>query len=336
MTTPTQPIHYISALRILATFLVILIHASTGYLNVFPGPGTDWHYANLLNSFSRFSVPLFVMISGTLLLQKRENFVIFYKKRMARICWPFLFWVVVYLVYYFYRYTNIDVLPAGRVVEISIQKIVQGPSAHLWFLYMIIGLYIAIPFLQIIVAHASRKELLLFIFCWIIALLIVNKDLNSYIPRIDLTFFSGYVGYLILGYYLSTQKMKIPVWLLLAMILVIAAANTYGTYAVSLKYHKYMPTFYGYLGLNNALLAAVVFLLFKKLFQRPLPKWLLLVDGYSFGIYLVHILVLNYVHPLVPLPTVWKIPVATCITLIGSFAIIYLLRKIPYGKYVSG
>ncbi|MFD1771877.1 acyltransferase [Sphingobacterium suaedae] len=331
-----QPIYYISALRVLATFLVILIHASTGYLNRFSADGFDWHYANILHSFSRFSVPLFVMLSGALLLPKNEDTCLFYRKRMIRVLLPFLFWLVVYLVYYFYRYTPIDVLLASRIVEISLDKLLHGPSAHLWFLYMILGLYLAVPFLQKIVVQASQKEILIFIGLWMLSLLLLNKKVGSYLPSLDLTFFSGYVGYLVFGYYLAARNIALPIAVSLSLVVCLGGLNTWGTYLLSLQQGAYDPALYNYLGLNNVLLAGSVFLLFKQLIRRPIPRWAQAVDLYSFGIYLIHILLLNYIHPLIIAPTVLKVPIAALLTLALSILAIYLLRRLPFGKYVSG
>ncbi len=331
-----QPIPYLVTLRVLATFLVILIHASTGYLNQFNASSLEWNYANVLNSMSRFSVPLFLMISGALLLNKQEDSLVFYRKRMTRILWPFLFWVALYLMYYFYRYTNFEVLPAQRVLEISIDKILHGPSAHLWFLYMILGVYLAIPFVRILVQHASHRDLHILLGLWAASLLIMDKSYASYMPKIDLTFFSGYLGYTLLGYILSKRERKVSTTVLIISILLLIFFNTVGTWYYSAYINKFSPAFYGYLGLNNAVLASLVFLLCKRLFVSTALTCLQTLDNHSFGIYLVHIIVLNYVHPLVNLPTLYKIPIATLITFIGSFVATYLIRKIPYGSVISG
>jgi len=83
-----------------------------------------------------------------------------------------------------------------------------------------------------------------------------------------------------------------------------------------------------------------MFIFFKKIIPQDakIPKWIQIVDEYSFGIYLVHILPLNHIHPFVSkyMSTVWVIPIATLLTILSSIGIIYVLRKIPYGKYVSG
>ncbi|WP_231560985.1 acyltransferase family protein [Sphingobacterium sp. T2] len=91
---------------------------------------------------------------------------------------------------------------------------------------------------------------------------------------------------------------------------------------------------------NTALAAICLFMLLQKTVSqdRPLPLWVQLTDKYSFGIYLVHILPLNYIHPMLSkhMNTLWVIPLATLLTLLSSIGIIILLRKLPYGKYVSG
>ena len=317
-----MPIPYISALRVLATVLVILIHASTGYLNRFDPTNFAWNYANTINSFSRFSIPLFVMISGALLLGKKENILDFYKRRLVKICVPFAIWTLIYVIYYFYRYTPFNVLPLSQIVGTSIEKILHGASAHLWFLYMIVGLYLAIPFLRMIVHQANQRELILFIMLWATSLLVMNKEFNKYLPTVDLTAFSGYLGYLFLGF--------------LILAITIGILNTWGTVVVSNNAGTYTPTFYNYLGINNALFAASIFLFFKEIIKKPLPRWTKQIDKHSFGIYLVHIIVLNFVHPLISLPVIWKIPVVTICTLVLCLAVCIIIRKLPAGKYITG
>src|SRR5690606_14500281 len=154
---------YISVLRIIAIFLVILIHSSSGYLNSNDFDAFDWKYANWINSFSRFSVPLFVIISGALLLQKDEDTGIFYKKRLLKIIPPFAFWTVVYLVYYFIRYIDFEYVGFPQVINIVLIRLKSGSNAHLWYLYMLIGLYLAIPFLRKMVRNCSKKEIEIFL-----------------------------------------------------------------------------------------------------------------------------------------------------------------------------
>lgn len=330
-------LQYISYLRVLATFCVVVIHASTGYLNMFSAQGFDWNYANLLNSFSRFSVPLFVLISGALLLPRQESFSVFYKKRMTRILWPFLFWSLVYLVYYFYRYTNFEVLPLSRVWEIAVDKLLHGTSVHLWYLYMILGLYLALPFVQRMVFALSETEIRWFLLLWFISLFMLNKRLVSFMPAVDLSFFFGYVGYLVLGYWLAYRAPAIKWGYCLLAIFILGGLTCWGTWALSLKAQKYDSLLYGYLFPNNVLLASAIFLLAKEWVKKQeIPQWLGFMDKYSFGVYLSHIIILNYIHPLVEMPTLWKIPVVSLLTFILSVCLTFILRKVPAGKYISG
>lgn len=84
-------------------------------------------------------------------------------------------------------------------------------------------------------------------------------------------------------------------------------------------------------------MAVCAFLIFKEgLSNSTVPGWVKVIDKYSFGVYLSHIIILNYVHPKIDLPTLWKVPLVTLVTLLLSLLLTYLIRKIPFGKYVSG
>lgn len=330
----------ISYTRAVATVFVILIHASTGFLNRFHAEGFDWNFANWINAATRCSVPLFVMISGALLLSKEEETFSFYKKRLPKLCWPFVFWTVIYMIYYFYRYTHFSTLSSQKIIAIIQDKILHGANAHLWFMYMIIGMYLAIPFVKKIVRQASMREIELFLVLWVVAMFITNKFYYPYTLKIDISFFSGYIGYLILGYYLSIKDFKVKFWWYLLGYVAILIFTAVMTYMWSSQERQFNPHWYNYVFPNTALAAICIFMLLQKTVSqdRPLPLWVQLTDKYSFGIYLVHILPLNYIHPMLSkhMNILWVIPLATLLTLLSSIGIIFLLRKLPYGKYVSG
>lgn len=332
--------NYINYLRVIATLYVILIHASTGFLNRFDANSFDWNYANWINAATRCAVPIFVILSGALLLHKNEETWTFYKKRIPKLFYPLVFWSIIYLIYYFYRYTQFSALSTEKIIAIAQDKLLHGANAHLWYLYMIIGLYLAIPYLRKIIAQVSILEMEIFLALWFASMIIMNKFYYPYVPKFDLTFFSGYMGYLVLGYYLSVKNINWNKWLPIVGYIIITAFTVYMTYAWSFSTKKFNAHWYNYVFPNTALAAAFLFIFFKNLIpqEAKLPKWVRIIDEYSFGIYLVHILPLNYIHPFVSkyMSTAWVIPLATLLTLVSSIGIIYLLRKIPYGKYVSG
>lgn len=332
--------NYINYLRVIATLYVILIHASTGFLNRFDANSFDWNYANWINAATRCAVPIFVILSGALLLHKNEETWTFYKKRISKLFYPLVFWSIIYLIYYFYRYTKFSALSYEKIIAIAQDKLLHGANAHLWYLYMIIGLYLAIPYLRKIITQVSIREMEIFLALWFASMIIMNKFYYPYVPKFDLTFFSGYLGYLVLGYYLSVKNINWKKWLPVVGYIIITAFTVYMTYACSFSTKKFNAHWYNYVFPNTALAAAFLFIFFKNLISQEakLPKWVRIIDKYSFGIYLVHILPLNYIHPFVSkyMSTAWVIPLATLLTLVSSIGIIYILRKIPYGKYVSG
>ncbi|MDQ6971139.1 MAG: acyltransferase family protein, partial [Mariprofundaceae bacterium] len=76
--------------RVLAVFAVILVHVSDGFVSHYPMGSEYWWIGNIYDSAVRWCVPVFVMISGALLLDpaKHENLNTFYRKRFSRICIP--------------------------------------------------------------------------------------------------------------------------------------------------------------------------------------------------------------------------------------------------------
>jgi len=331
---------YITYLRVIATIFVVLIHASTGFLNKFEPHAFDWNYANWINAATRCAVPIFVVISGALLLHKDEESTYFYKKRLPKLLYPFLFWTIIYLIYYFYRYTNFSVLPWKQIWTIAKDRILHGANAHLWYLYMIIGLYLTIPFLKKIIKNASIREIEIFLVLWFLSMFVNYKIFYNYVPKIDLTFFSGYVGYLVLGYYLRIKTFTVPKVLPYIGYLIIVLFTGYITWYMSNSAHKFDPTFYNYLFFNTALATFFLFLAIKSTFtnQSNTPSWIRIIDKYSFSIYLIHILPLNYIHPWVSryMDTAYVIPTATILTVIASILIAYLIRLIPHGDKITG
>src|SRR3972149_12259082 len=95
---------YIALLRVLAVFLIVLIHVSAPYVTSYGKISFDhWLSGNFFDSFSRLGIPIFLMISGFLLLTnyQEDKIKIFIKKRFLKVFVPFLIWSVFYL---FWRY----------------------------------------------------------------------------------------------------------------------------------------------------------------------------------------------------------------------------------------
>lgn len=194
-------INYLDVLRVLATFAVILLHYSGSYTYRIGIPTFD--LGIIIFSLTRWSVPIFLMITGALLLQKNVDIVLFYKKRMKRLLLPLLFYSFVYIIY--------RIIKDEFIIKDLIQIVfVKGAYFHFWYVYMLIGIVLFIPFLTSWTERKDRISILIFISIWIYWLVIPN-NYSQYNTAINLSYFGGYIGYVVLGHYLHITKIKYPI-----------------------------------------------------------------------------------------------------------------------------
>ncbi|MFM7399361.1 MAG: acyltransferase, partial [Bacteroidota bacterium] len=99
-TMPTVSILWADRIRNISTIMVIAIHVAAPIAHVPQDLNSFWWWiGNFWNSLSRPGVPLFVMLSGFLLLGKDYPLPDFLSRRFSRVVIPALFWMVIYSVY---------------------------------------------------------------------------------------------------------------------------------------------------------------------------------------------------------------------------------------------
>ena len=339
-------------IRATAMLSVIIIHVSSPLVNMMYGKNMSyWWIGNITDSAVRFAVPLFLMLSGATLLVKDYRLGEYYKKRFNRVLVPFLFWMIAYWVF---RWFMLDpkLQPHGFSPIMNWASAIflrEGISKHLWYVYMIVFIYLFVPFLGKGLRKISSPVILSIIFGWVIVTFACKSvPLNMYSWSGDYgTKFLGfflYTGYMVIGYYLGDRlvtkpKMRLSASMLFFLTIIISSV---ATYILSGNAHKLDLSVYGYLTLNTIIQTIAIFIWIKdstiknKYFSMVLQK----ISDQSYGIYLVHVMVIGIffrygifwtmAHPLISLPLL------TCMILIVSFGIIYLLRIIPGGKYISG
>lgn len=143
-----EKIHWITNLRGIACMMVVMIHSTSWYIT-HPHAITllQWDIANLLNSASRVSVPLFFMISGYLFFGERSA----QPRHFWRIGLCIAFYSALSLLY-IALFTHIN-------VELSLKNVLQKPVFyHLWFFFAITVIYLLSPLIQ--VKSVSGKMLL--------------------------------------------------------------------------------------------------------------------------------------------------------------------------------
>ena len=97
----TNRIVWLDVARLFAMFMVVCCHCADPF-NFYPGgnpPPAIAQWGALWGAFLRPCVPLFVMITGALMLPVREESSIFYKKRITRVFFPFLIWSLIYAIF---------------------------------------------------------------------------------------------------------------------------------------------------------------------------------------------------------------------------------------------
>jgi surface polysaccharide O-acyltransferase-like enzyme len=175
---------------------------------------------------------------------------------------------------------------------------------------------------------------------WLVTILFDNPHFPGLSLPIKLPYFTGYLGYLVLGYYVATQ----PVSKSFAWILFLAGTSwtMEGTYLQSLEDAKFYGLLYANFSPSVVMSTAGLFMLFKAyegtiLGTAPLRDW---ISSHSYGIYLIHIIVLFYLVKIKIYGAMWHpsigIPLTAFICLLISGGIVWVLRKIPGMKYLAG
>ena len=219
-------------IRTIAIVGVILLHAAND-LTAQQMSSVEiyrWCTVDVYQSLGRTGVPLFIMLTGFLLLQPskvNESLSVFFKKRVSRIALPLVFWGILYFAWDFF--VDHQVLTPSFVV----QGVLTGPYFQFWYIYMLIGLYLLTPFLRILVANANKNLFKYFVVLWLVgsAGLPLLGLVSAFKLDPNVLTIPGYVGYFVLGIYLVNSHVKRSI---LAGFMVLGVALTaIGTYIIA-------------------------------------------------------------------------------------------------------
>ncbi|CAG1021377.1 O-acetyltransferase WecH [Methylococcales bacterium] len=285
--------------RILAVFGVIVIHSSGELFYSYGKVSTDyWLSANFWDSLSRVAVPLFVMLSGSLLLKSKKilNFKVHsILKRVGRVFFPLVTWSVVYLLWLR------D--PSSAPINIFewIGKFFSEPVMyHLWFVYMVIGLYIIIPILQVIFLSCENDSRLKW---YLFSIWFAINSLTIYIPmpfllHMQIQPLLEYPGYFILGGILGMSSRDILFQYHWGLLFLIGFLLTF--FIVWIRtYDSGVPDELGYAYFSpNVLFSSIgAFMCIQRIrIQGVWAKIIHWLSDVSFPIYFVHIMSLEYIR----------------------------------------
>lgn len=346
MANKSERIFYFDALRALAIFLVISLHACGHIAEIIPFDAHTIYsfqgfFATFETNFFRIGVDLFIMLSGALLLGRDWNVGDFYKKRLNRLVKPFLFWALVFsialiLASYFIPsmnfVTQFGIMDMLAVFWNTITFRAPGSVVY-WFFWMMLGVYLLMPLFNRWIKSAEMTHVEYFLIIWMVYL-VLAYSLMVPIPE-TISFFIAPMGFAVLGYYLRYTERTIFKNPIVILGLVIVPTISMLLYAYSLIDVDILFIFERY-SVPVMLVAAGVFCLFKnseRLNNIPnsLKNIIVSISVCSYGMYLIHSQIMMVIRKIMYLPQNYWLDFA--ILFLGGFVfswiIIYVLSKIP-------
>ncbi len=315
--------------RALAIYLVVLVHS----LDAAPFDQTFFSTA-----VSATCVPLFVILSGALLLQKKESYRQFYQKRFVRLVLPWLTWTLVYMIVELWQH------PVFGFVQLF--KLFSATLTSFWFLPMIVGLYLITPALRILVANAKPKDILFLCLLWFLSIGILPYYRNT----MAFPFFVDdgivrqvftYLGYYLLGAWM--MEIKLPSTRTLFLGFFLGIGLSIANFILATANHWLDPHFsFNYIFPGTIIASASLFAIIKTSFKfnELKPAFVSLITSLSMaalGIYFIHGLLEEWFLHVLGRPYLFKMVIfgewINSLTLyLISFLIILALTRVPFLK----
>lgn len=338
------------------------------------------HWAAIYGSLLRPSVPLFVIMTGLLLLPvKKQPLGKFYKKRIYRVLFPFLIWSVLYSM--FPWVTGVLGLPKEIIGDFfcytqgqesqslidSLKDVAMIPfnfshkENHMWYIYLLIGLYLYMPFFSAWIENADRKTKRAFLLIWIISLFIPYLkeyvanclfERSGYVFGTDtwnefglFYYFAGFNGYLLLGHYVKKGNdwSLMKTFILCILMFAVGYYITYTGFSTTASNpnatETEMELFFTFCSPNVLLMTLATFLLLQKVVitNSTVIKVLANMTQCGFGIYMVHYFVVGPFFLLIgpsSLPIPLQVPLMAICIFLCSWAFTALIYKLMPRKAV--
>lgn len=319
---------YLPELDIVRTFgilAVIMIHATSAIVATYDHHATLYPLYVFLNTVSKFAVPVFIFLSGFVLFYNyydkpftAKTIGQFYKKRMSKILIPFLLFSILYFGltrYAQFGFVDLQTFIGYFTTEKFLKMLVFGKTyTHLYFVVIIIQFYALSPLMLYAV---KRVPVLGKHIAWIgllVQWLFIYKVIGEFHLKSPGSYCFTYMFYFTAGAFIGIHYLKLSSWINLAKTNItpqkIAAAITLWVLFLSssliLFYFYYENRLYTIKVINTNLLeiideircvtAGILLLQIAywvyTLWNKKVVRVLLHIGATSFGIYLVHPLIL--------------------------------------------
>ena len=325
-----ERIAYLDVIRIVACAMVIMMHSPM------PGCGAPGFVLTGISFVTAPCIGLFFMVSGALLLPTSLSMKEFYRRRLSKVVFPTLIWTFIYLLVKILN-GSITVAQLPSMV-LSVPFSAQGDGI-LWFMYVLIGLYLITPIISPWLEKTSKKEIELVLGLWGLSLL--YPILSSVISVNEsntgvLYYFSGYVGYFLLGYYLNHYKPQAGIITSVLMILIpVILCGLSIKLIPDIDFYKY----FWYLSIFAVSMATGWFILFSRIVANN-NIVISILSSVSYGVYLCHILFMRsiiwQISSLFHLGWLFQLSFVFVFTVLCSLVFSYLMATTYFGKYIIG
>lgn len=335
-----ERIYQADIVRIIACLMVVLMHSPMPGANLIPA------FTSGLTYFCMPCIGLFLTLSGYLLLPVKtppSESLSFSLGRVKKFLWPTLIWTFVYLC------VNGSFISSdsGDIVRKICSIPFTPQEGVLWYMYVLIGLYFVAPIISPWLQQTNRRTLQIYLLIWCVSLLIpylspfvdIREDATSI-----LYYFSGYLGYLVLGYYIRSYDIKISPFV--SILGILGCMGLYATYKAFLD--DTIICFDGgfwYLSIDSPLLVVLWWNIIRPLSDKVqvrsnvIKKNIVAFSNLSFGVYMGHILIMRYV--LWNIPWILSIPnyiiqtlTVFLLTVFVTVLLVYALSLTPIGNYI--
>ena len=317
--------------------------------------GFGWWISFLIYTLSLIAVPMFIMISGYLLIDRTDSIKKNFERTIKRLVIPLTFWFTFYLIW---KTTFRSVLFSASEI---MNFIVSGNMFIYYFLVILIGLYLLLPIIQLIAKYGSKKLHLSilygsFILTWFIGLTHYFSNLTGSITSLTtwwLPFFSYFWwGFIVKKEMLKKQSKFFQLffsWILVIFFFgyagfLLKAGNTTLAFKNGIFYwHDYLNPAIGLssVGLFTWIISNKTL---KKVTLKPIfNKTIITLASLSYGAYLIHMFVMDYIDikhgfaiEFIGNNLISFIIIRPLITILASFSISFFISKIPYLRKIIG
>ena len=365
---------YLDLIKVIAIFMMVANHSVD---NVTPMERAEpWYnlWGSIYNSFTRPAIPLFMMVTGILLLPTRMEMGDFYKKKLSRLLLPFFVWSVLYnlfpwftgvlgcdpsVINLFFKWAE-----PSQALGDALYNVLMIPfrfsdfAVQMWYVYLLIGVYLYLPVFSAWVEKSDKKSQRFFLGIWAVSLFI--PYLRNYLTQSLwgecswnefglFYYFAGFSGYLLLGHHLVKYPLQLTGLKKYGLALVtftlgylVTLIGFKNATAVPGQSVEMVELFFTFCSPNVALMTFAVFLVCQDVTFRSeqFSRFISQLSICTFGIWMCHYFFVGPVYLLVQswaIPVLLKVFIESVLVLLFSFLFVRLVRsKGTWGKRIMG